>query len=69
MEVNYWTLVGAVVLLAVSLLAVYRPNLVWGKPAPGLDEAGRRKTIQRRKIGSLVYFVAGAFLLVTSFRS
>ena len=68
MKVNYWALAGAVVLLAISLLSVYRPNLVWGKPPPVRDDASRRKLIRRRQIGTLVYFVVGAILLVLSFR-
>lgn len=68
MEVNYWTLAGAVLFLAISLLSVYRPNLVWGKPRPVHDQAGRQKLIRRRQIGTLVYFGVGAILLVLSFR-
>jgi len=67
-KVNYWTLAGAVVFLAVSLLSVYRPNLVWGKPRSVHDEANRQKLIRRRQIGTLVYFIIGAVLLVLSFR-
>jgi hypothetical protein len=67
-EVNYWTLIAAAVLLIVSLLSVYRPNWVWGKPRAVPDEASRQRLIRRRKIGTLVYFVAGAVLLVISFR-
>lgn len=68
MEVNYWTLAGAVVFLTVSLLSVYRPNLVWGKPRSVSDEASRQKLIRRRQIGTLVYFIVGAILLVLSLR-
>lgn len=68
MEANYWTLAGAVVLLTISLLSVYRPNLVWGKPRPARDETHRKKLIRRRQIGTLVYFIVGAILLVLSFR-
>jgi hypothetical protein len=67
-EVNYWTLAGAVVFLAISLLSVYRPNLVWGKPRAVRDEASRKKLIRRRQIGTLVYFFVGAVLLALSFR-
>lgn len=68
MEVNYWTLAGGVVFLAISLLSVYRPNLVWGKPRAVRDEASRKKLIRRRQIGTLVYFFVGAVLLALSFR-
>ncbi len=68
MEINYWTLAGAVVFLTISLLSVYRPNLVWGKPRLARDESDRRKLIRRRQIGTLIYFVIGAILLVLSFR-
>jgi hypothetical protein len=68
MEVNYWALAGAGVFLAISLLSVFRPNLVWGKPPPVRDDANRRRLIRRRQIGTLVYFVVGAILLVLSFR-
>lgn len=68
MEVNYWTLAGAVVFLAISLLSVYRPNLVWGRPRPVTDEASQRRLIRRRQIGTVVYFFVGAVLLVLSFR-
>jgi hypothetical protein len=68
MAVNYWTLAGAVVFLAISLLSVYRPNLVWGKPRPVTDGASQRRLIRRRQIGTLVYFIVGAVLLVLSFR-
>jgi hypothetical protein len=67
-EVNYWTLAGAGVFLAISLLSVYRPNLVWGKPRSVKDEASQRRLIRRRQIGTLVYFIVGAVLLVLSFR-
>jgi hypothetical protein len=67
MEVNYWTLAGAIVFLAISLLSVYRPNLVWGKPRPA-HKANRQKVIRRRQIGTLVYFIVGAVLLILSFR-
>ena len=68
MEANYWMLAGAVVLLTISLLSVYRPNLVWGKPRLVRDETHRKKLIRRRQIGTLVYFIVGAVLLVLSFR-
>lgn len=68
MEVNYWTLAGAVVFLAISLLSVYRPNLVWGKPRTAHDAASRQKLIHRRQIGTVIYFIVGAVLLVLSFR-
>jgi len=67
MEVNYVTLVGAVILLSISLLSVYRPNLVWGKPPEMPNEASRQKLIRRRQIGTLVFFSVGALLLVLSF--
>ncbi len=68
MEINYWTLAGAVLFLAISLLSVYRPNLVWGKPRLAQDPASRQKLVRRRQIGTLVYFGVGAVLLVLSFR-
>jgi hypothetical protein len=68
MRINYWTLAGAVIFLVISLLSVYRPNLVWGKPRPIQDQVGRQKLIRRRQIGTLVYFAIGAVLLVLSFR-
>ena len=68
MEVNYWTLAGAVVFLTISLLSVYRPHLVWGKPRAVHEEASRKKLIRRRQIGTLVYFFVGAVLLALSFR-
>jgi hypothetical protein len=67
-EVNYWTLAGAVVFLGLSLLSVYRPNLVWGQPRPVRDRARQQKLIRRRKLGTLIYFFVGAVLLVLSFR-
>jgi len=67
-EVNYLTLVGAAVFLIISLLSVYRPNLVWGKPRAVRDQASRQRLIRRRQIGTLVYFLVGAILLVLSFR-
>jgi hypothetical protein len=68
MEVNYWTLAGAVVFLTISLLSVYRPNLVWGKPRVVREESSCKKLIRRRQIGTLVYFFVGAVLLALSFR-
>ena len=68
MEVNYLTLVGAAVFLILSLLSVYRPNLVWGKPQAVRDQVSRQRLIRRRQIGTLVYFLVGAILLVLSFR-
>jgi hypothetical protein len=67
-EVNFWTLAGAALFLSISLLSVYRPNLVWGKPRAVRDEAHRQKLIRRRQIGTLAYFLVGAILLVLSFR-
>ena len=68
MEVNYWTLTGAIVLLTISLLSVYRPTLAWGKPRLVPNEASRQRLIRRRQIGTLVYFSIGAILLVLSFQ-
>lgn len=68
MEVNYWTLTGAVIFLALSLLSVYRPNLVWGQPRSVPDKASWQKFVRRRQIGTVIYFIVGAVLLVLSFR-
>jgi accessory gene regulator protein AgrB len=67
MEANLWTLIGAIVLLTLSLLSVYRPNLVWGRARPVPDEKSRQRLVRRRKVGTLVYFFVGAILLVLSF--
>ena len=67
MVVNYWTLIGAIAPLAISLVSAYRPSLVWGKLRSATDEASRKKFIRWRRIGTLAYFSVGAILLVLSF--
>ena len=66
-QVNWTIAVAALVLLIVSILSVYRPNLVWGDPAPlHLPEERLRRIYRRRQIGSVVFFIAGAALLILS---
>jgi hypothetical protein len=65
---NYLTLAGGLLFIGISVLGVYKPNWVWGRPRPGLTEAQVRRTIRRRKIGTVVYFAVGALLLVLSAR-
>jgi len=66
--VNYLTLAGGLFLIGISVLGVYKPNWVWGRPPPGLSEAQLRKAVRRRQIGTVVYFAAGALLLALSAR-
>ena len=65
---NYLTLGGGLLFIGISVLGVYKPNWVWGRPRPGLTEAQVRRVIRRRKIGTVVYFAIGALLLVLSAR-
>ncbi|MGQ9584694.1 MAG: hypothetical protein ACUVXG_04785 [Anaerolineae bacterium] len=63
------TFIGGLVLLAISVLSVYRPNWVWGQPraAPQNPEQWRRMQ-HRRMVGTVVYFALGATLLILSLK-
>ncbi|MCR4407058.1 MAG: hypothetical protein NUW24_09060 [Anaerolineae bacterium] len=65
---NYLTLAGGLLFIGISVLSVYKPNWVWGRPPAGLNEAQLRRAIRRRQIGTVVYFALGALLLVLSTR-
>ena len=65
---NYLTLAGGLLFIGISVLSVYKPNWVWGRPPTGLSEARLRRAIRRRQIGTVVYFAVGALLLVLSTR-
>jgi len=71
--VNYLTLTGGLLFIGISVLGVYKlgvykPNWVWGRPRPGLTQAQLRRAIRRRQIGTVVYFIVGALLLMLSVR-
>ncbi len=65
---DYLMLAVGLLFLIVSLLSVYKPNLVWGRPRANLKENQRARLIRRRKIGTVVYFAIGTALLVLSLR-
>jgi hypothetical protein len=68
MKFDYLTLAIALLFLIMSLLSTYKPNWVWGRLSPDLSEEKRARLIQRRKIGTVVYFALGAVFLVLSTR-
>ena len=65
---NYLSLAGGLLFIGISVLGVYKPNWVWGRPHPGLTQAQLRRAIRRRQIGTVVYFIVGALLLMLSVR-
>lgn len=65
---NYLTLAVGLLLVGISVLSVYRPNWVWGRPPAGLTRAQLRRVIRRRQIGTIAYFVTGALLVILSAR-
>jgi hypothetical protein len=66
---NLLLAVGGVVFLGLSVLGTYYPNLVWGQPrTPPQSQADVDRLRRRRLIGTLVYFIVGAVLLVLSIR-
>ncbi|MCD6553816.1 MAG: hypothetical protein J7M16_07390 [Anaerolineae bacterium] len=65
---NYLSLAGGLLFIGISVLGVYKPNWVWGRPRPGLTQAQLRRAIRRRQIGTVVYFIVGALLLMLSVR-
>jgi len=63
------TFVGGVVFLLISVLSVYRPNWVWGRPKVDPEDPDQWRKMQRRRmIGTVVYFALGAVLLILSLR-
>lgn len=66
-DINLATAAAALILLTISVLSVYRPNLVWGDPKRiGLPPDRLQRLDNRRKIGTVVFFIAGAVLLILS---
>jgi hypothetical protein len=66
-DINLLTAAAALIMLTISILSVYRPNLVWGDPKHlRLPEAKLQRLYNRRKIGTVVFFIAGAVLLILS---
>lgn len=66
-QVNWTIAAAALILLLISILSVYRPNLVWGNPAQlNLPDQTLRRIYRRRQIGTVVFFIAGAALLILS---
>lgn len=65
---NYLTLAGGLLFIGISVLSVYKPNWVWGRPPSSLTQAQLRRAIRRRQIGTVVYFAVGALLLILSVR-
>lgn len=68
-QVNWLTAGAGLVLLAISVLSAFHPNLVWGDPTPfRLPPDRLSRLYRRRQIGTVVFFVAGAALLILSAR-
>ncbi|GAB4505910.1 MAG: hypothetical protein Kow00123_00480 [Anaerolineales bacterium] len=68
-QVNWLTAGAGLVLLVISVLSAFRPNLVWGDPRPRrLPPERLYRLYRRRQIGTVVFFIAGAALLLLSAR-
>ena len=66
-QVNLRIAVPALLLLLSSILSMFRPNLVWGDPTPlRLPPDRLQRLYRRRQIGTVVFFIAGAALLILS---
>ncbi len=66
-QVDLVMLCGALLLLALSVVSAFRPNLVWGNPQPlHLPPEEFVRLNRRRQIGTIVLFIAGAVLLILS---
>lgn len=66
-QVQWPTAVVGLILLAISVLSAFRPNLVWGDPTPlRLPPERLYRLYRRRQIGTVVFFIAGAALLILS---
>lgn len=66
-QVHWLTAVAGLILLAISVLSAFRPNLVWGDPTPlRLSPERRYRLYRRRQVGTVVFFIAGAALLILS---
>jgi len=51
----------------ISILSAFKPDLVWGNPKPlHLPPDALQRLYRRRQIGTVVFFVAGAALLILS---
>lgn len=68
-QVDWLTAGAGLGLLLISVLSAFRPNLVWGDPTPlRLPPERLYRLYRRRQIGTVVFFVAGAALLILSAR-
>jgi hypothetical protein len=68
-DVNLVMAVAGLLLLLISVLSVFRPNLVWGDPTPlRLPPERLQRLYRRRPIGTVVFFIAGATLLILSLK-
>ncbi len=66
-QVDLVMLSGALLLLGLSVVSTFRPNLVWGNPKPlRLPPEKLIRLHRRRQIGTVVLFIAGAALLIFS---
>lgn len=66
-QVNWLTAAAGFILLLISILSAFRPNLVWGDPTPlRLPPEKLYRLYRRRQIGTVVFFIAGAALLILS---
>lgn len=66
-QVHWLTAVAGLILLAISVLSAFRPNLVWGDPTPLRIPPDRLyRLYRRRQVGTVVFFIAGAALLILS---
>ncbi len=68
-QVDWLTAGAGLVLLVISVLSAFHPNRVWGDPTPlRLPPERLYRLYRRRQIGTVVFFVAGAALLILSVR-
>lgn len=68
-QIDLVTAAAALLLLMISILSAFKPDLVWGNPRPlRLPPDKLQRLYRRRQIGTVVFFVAGAALLILSVR-
>jgi len=64
----YITLAGALFFIGSSILGIFKPDLVWGKPPVPITTDYQRMLLRRKRfVGTVVFFAVGVILLVLAF--